>query len=164
MPTDISSVYPRSDDGQPGEGGHEEAIGHLVLAVLRDDALDMKAKRAKILKALKLMDDGEREESEEEGDDQDAEKTAGPGKRIAEPKGAWLKPDYAGANTSKRAENPESVRRPVKLRSADLRWLMERIRALETGRPTPHPPGARVSGGLGSMTSRDFARRLKGGR
>jgi hypothetical protein len=162
MPTDISSVYPRPDDGQEPDGGHEEAIGQLVLAVLRDDALDMKAKRAKILKALKLMDDGEEAERTEEGEDEDTEKTSGPGKRIAEPKGAWLKPDYAGANTSRRADNPESVHRPLKLRSADLRWLAERVRALETGRPTPTRPGARVSGGLRSMTAREFARQLKG--
>lgn len=56
----------------------DERIGHLILAILGDEQLDLKAKRKKILKALKLMDDGdtESEETEEEEEEDGKKKPA----------------------------------------------------------------------------------------
>lgn len=40
-----------------GDEGYEAQLGHLIVACLKDPDLDVKAKRKKILKALKLLDD-----------------------------------------------------------------------------------------------------------
>jgi hypothetical protein len=50
--------------------GYEAKIGHLIVAVLHDDSLDLKAKRKKILKALQLMDEPEEQSDEDEDEDE----------------------------------------------------------------------------------------------
>jgi hypothetical protein len=62
-----------SDSGGDYGGGYEARLGHLIVAVLHDDSLDMKAKRKKILKALQLMDDPvDDEPDDDESDDESA--------------------------------------------------------------------------------------------
>jgi hypothetical protein len=46
-----------NDDGGDYGDGYEAKLGQLIVAVLHDDSLDLKAKRKKILKALQLIDD-----------------------------------------------------------------------------------------------------------
>lgn len=58
MPLDAqpSPPEPDGDEGQD-DGGYEFHIGQLVLGILQDDTLDLKAKKAKIEQALDLIDD-----------------------------------------------------------------------------------------------------------
>ena len=60
------------------EENYETHIGHLVVAILQDEEMSKEEKRAKILQALKLLDDDEAEDSEESEDEekQDEEKDA----------------------------------------------------------------------------------------
>lgn len=50
---------------------YETHLGHMVAAILKDDGMDVAAKRKKIMKALKLMDDGEPEASDDNMDEDD---------------------------------------------------------------------------------------------
>lgn len=64
----METEAPVVDTPDAGEEGYEAQIGHLVVAILKDDDLDLAAKKKKILTALKLMDDGQ-----EQADDEEAE-------------------------------------------------------------------------------------------
>jgi hypothetical protein len=55
--TDLGNDDDGGGDGGDYGKGYEAKLGHLIVAVLHDDSLDVKAKRKKILKALQLMDD-----------------------------------------------------------------------------------------------------------
>jgi hypothetical protein len=55
--TDLGNDDDGNDDGGDYGKGYEAKLGHLIVAVLHDNSLDVKAKRKKILKALQLMDD-----------------------------------------------------------------------------------------------------------
>jgi hypothetical protein len=74
-----------NDDGGDYGKGYEAKLGHLIVAVLHDDSLDVKAKRKKILKALQLMDDPADAPSDDDAEDDepvemdDAEETAAAG-------------------------------------------------------------------------------------
>jgi hypothetical protein len=62
--------YTGLDDGGGDYGdGYEARLGQLIVAVLHDDSLDLKAKRKKILKALQLMDDPADTASDEDDED-----------------------------------------------------------------------------------------------
>jgi hypothetical protein len=69
----MQSELDNDSDLEKDEGngdGYEAKIGHLIVAVLHDDSLDLKAKRKKILKALQLMDEpAEAPPEDEEGDE-----------------------------------------------------------------------------------------------
>jgi hypothetical protein len=64
-----------ADGGDDGDG-YEAKLGQLIVAVLHDDTLDLKAKRKKILKALQLLDEpadaaGDDDEDDDEPTDLD---------------------------------------------------------------------------------------------
>lgn len=85
------------------EAGHEEHLGNAVVAILKDDSLDMAAKRKKVLAVLKLLDD--------DGGDKDAAAPVAEGdeEKKDEPK--------------KDADTKESLR--LKQENAALRLCME---------------------------------------
>jgi hypothetical protein len=62
-----------NEDGDDYGDGYEAQLGHLIVAVLHDDSLDLKAKRKKILKALQLLDEPADEDSDESDDEADDE-------------------------------------------------------------------------------------------
>jgi hypothetical protein len=61
-----------SGGGDYGDG-YEAKLGHLIVAVLHDDSLDLKAKRKKILKALQLIDDPPDREADDGGEDDETD-------------------------------------------------------------------------------------------
>lgn len=65
------------DDDTDGDygGGYEATLGRLIVAVLHDDSLDLKAKRKKILKALQLMDEPDDSPPDEVEDDDESLET-----------------------------------------------------------------------------------------
>jgi hypothetical protein len=70
--TDLDSADDNDESGGNDEG-YEAKLGQLVLAVLNDTSLDVKAKRKKILKALQLIDDPVDTASDEGEDDEPAD-------------------------------------------------------------------------------------------
>ena len=83
--------------------GYEAKIGHLIVAVLHDDSLDLKAKRKKILKALQLMDEPEQQSGEDEDDDEPVELEDDNGPEDAGD-GAEDEPDESPATRDESAE------------------------------------------------------------
>lgn len=70
---DDDTDFDADNDTSKDDKGYEAKLGHLILAILHDDDLDMKAKRKKILKALQLMDDPVDTADDDDSDEDDDE-------------------------------------------------------------------------------------------
>jgi hypothetical protein len=111
-------------DGDYG-GGYEAKLGHLIVAVLHDDSLDLKAKRKKILKALQLMDDPADSPPDEIEDDDESLETDDGGDDSG---------DDGDSLAGKKGESAESARVFRSHRDPAVRRLAEqfdRLRARE---------------------------------